>query len=244
MGTLVSEIVVQAFREGNYTAVGESTTAEEMAEAVPRLRNLLSSLLGIELGEQYRDWYVPQEHNPAAPLRYPLTPTGTGETSSEPWAYPPANSRLVVKITDAKTVYFPAYPNDGARMALIDTGSTGAITLHGNGRLIEGVASMTAGGPVTQYSGRKWLYRADLANWIRIDQPLTSASELPLPEEFDDLLVTGLAIRLAPRFQVKVDEVIGARFEDMLGRLKKRYKQSEKMPSAQELRQVFRSEGI
>lgn len=242
MGTLVSEIVVQAFREGNYTAVGETTTSEELIEAVPRVRNLVSSLLGFELGEQYRDWYVPQEYNPAAPLRFPLTPTGTGEVSTDVWAYPPANSRLIVKISDAKTVYFPAVPMDGARMALVDTGSTGAITLHGNGRLIEGVASMIAGGPVTQFSGRKWLYRADLANWIRIDEPLEAASEVPLPEEIDDLLITGLAMRLAPRFQVKLDESIVGRYADMLGRLKKRYKQSERQPSTQELRATFRSE--
>lgn len=239
MSTLVSEIVVQAFREGNFTAVGENTTAEELAEAVPRLRNLISSLLGFELGEQLRDWYVPGAYDPAAPLRHPLTPTGEGATSAEPYKYPPNNVRLVVRVDSDRTIYFPAFPNDGARMSFIDVGSTGVVTLDGNGRKIEGATSVTGA-----LDGRKWLYRADLADWIRIDEPLQAGNEVPLPEEFDDLLVTGLAIRLAPRFGVKVDEVIAGRFADMLDRLKKRYKQSERMPTSQEMRQIFRETGL
>jgi hypothetical protein len=240
--TQVSELVVQAFREGNFTAVGETTTPEELLEAVPRLRNLISSLLGIELGEAYRDWFVPSEFNPAAPLRYPLTPTGTGVTSTEPWAYPPANVRLLVSVTAAQTIYFPASPSDGARMAYVDINSTGDVTLHGNGRLIEGAASITTdigGDPAVSFSGRKWLYRADLGDWILL-KTLDKDDESPLPEEFDDLLVTGLAVRMAPRMGVKVDEMILGRYSDMLGRLKKRYKQSERIPSSAELRQAFR----
>ncbi len=235
--TQVSEIIVQAFREGNFTAVGETTTSEELTEAVPRLRNLISSLLGVELGEAYRDWYVPTTHIPEAPLRHPLTPTGTGTTSADTWAYPPANSRLVVSISSAKTVYFPAAPLDGARMAYSDVASTANMTLDGNGRLIEGAASLT--GASSTFHGRKWLYRADLSNWILLGL-LGPTSEVPLPPEFDDLLVCGMAMRLAPRFQTQPDEVIIQRYADMLGRLKKRYKQSERMPTSLELRQMFR----
>lgn len=243
MSTLVSEIVVQAFREGNFTSVGENTTAEELVEAIPRLRNLISSLFGTDLGEQYRDWFVPVSFVPEAPLRHPLTPSGTGETSGMPWIYPPANSRLVVKLTEARTLYFPAYPMDGARMAYVDVGSTvGVVTLNGNGRKIEGAASIVDGAEAAALAGRRWFYRADLADWIRIDEPLAADDEVPLPEEFDDLLVTGLAVRLAPRFQVKIDDTTTARFTDMLDRLKKRYKQSERMPTTHELRQTFRSE--
>lgn len=243
MSTLVSEIVVQAFREGNFTSVGENTTAEELVEAIPRLRNLISSLFGTDIGEQLRDWFVPVSYVPEAPLRHPLTPSGTGETSGAPWIYPPQNSRLIVKLTEARTLYFPAYPNDGARMSYVDAGSTaGMVTLHGNSRKIEGAASITDGALALALAGRKWFYRADLADWIRIDEPLEAGDPIPLPEEFDDLFVCGLAIRLAPRFQVKIDDNTTARFTDMLDRAKKRYKQSERMPTTHELRQTFRSE--
>jgi len=239
MPTLVSEIIVQAFREGNFIAVGESTTAEELVEAIPRLNNYISALLGIELGEQYRDWYAPTEHNPVAPLRFPLTPTGTGETSAEPWAYPPPNVRLLVLTTAPTTLYFPAMPSDGARMALVDVGSLADVTLNGNGRRIEDAASITAA--PEDLNGRKWLYRADLGNWMRLNV-LGANDPVPLPPEFDDLLVTGLAIRLAPRFGVQMDPTIVARNDDMLSRLKKRYKQSEHMPSSLEMRNLLRSE--
>lgn len=244
--TVVSEIVVQAFREANFTAVGQSTTAEELIEAVPRLNNYIKALFGIEVGEHYRDWYVPNAWDPAQPLRYPLTPDGS-ETSGDPYQRPPANVRLITKITSAKTLYFPATPNDGARMSYVDVGSTAIVTLDGNGRLIEGVPSLTGDVAVppepAELHGRRWFYRADLGNWILIET-LGQDDEVPLPEEFDDLLVTGLAIRLAPRFSVKIDEVIALRNADMLNRLKKRYKQSEQMPSSTaELRSHFRDHG-
>lgn len=239
MSTLVSEIIVQAFREGNFIAVGESTTAEELAEAVPKLNNFLTSLFGIELGEQYRDWYAPSVHDPVAPLRFPLTPTGTGETSAEPWAYPPPNVRLVLSFVLASTLYFPAMPSDGARMALVDVGSLADVTLSGNGRRIEGVATLTA--PPAELNGRKWLYRADLGNWVRLNV-LAAGDAVPLPPEFDDLLVCGLAIRMAPRFGVTIAPTTIELYTDMLGRLKKRYKQSERMPTAMEMRNMMRSE--
>lgn len=239
MSTLVSEIIVQAFREGNFIAVGESTTAEELAEAVPKLNNFLNSLFGIELGEQFRDWYAPSEYDPVVPLRFPLTPTGTGETNAEPWAYPPPNVRLVVVSATAITLYFPAMPNDGARMALVDVGSLADVTLSGNGRKIEGVTSLTA--PPAELNGRKWLYRADLGNWVRLNV-LAAGDAVPLPPEFDDLLICGLAIRMAPRFGVTISQTTVECYTDMLARLKKRYKQSERMPTAMEMRGMMRSE--
>jgi hypothetical protein len=240
MSTLVSDIVAQAFREGNYTAVGEDPTTEEMAEAVPRLRNLVSSLFGFELGEQLTDWYAPSDLLPSSPLTYPRTPSGSGENTSTPWAYPPANSRLIVSVSAATTLYFPPYPDDGARIAYIAApGTTGIVTLSGNGRKVEGAASVVAAAAGT-FDGRKWFYRADLADWVRVDQTLVEASQVPLPEEFDDLLVTGLALRLSARFGTKIDDTVAARFTDMLGRAKKRFKQSANAPVGPELQQMMR----
>lgn len=231
MSTAVSEIINQAFRDGNFVAVGEDPTAAEVAEAMPRLNNLIASLFGIELGEVVREWPVPTVWYPTAPLRSQLMLMG--ESAAESWAYPPANVRLVVRITAPSTVYFPLDPQDGARIAYADVGSSAALTLNGNGRLIDGEEEITGSPPAE--GNRTWLYRADLGNWIQLKNPLAADDEVPLPPEFDDLLVTGLAIRLGPRFGVKIDDTIIARFVDMSSRLKKRYKQTEGMPVAETL---------
>ena len=244
--TLMSEIIVQAFREGNFVSLGEDTTTEELAEAVPRLRNLINAVIGFELGELQRDWYVPQEHDPEAPIRFPLTPSGLGTTSASPYQYPPSNVRLLVKLTSSRTLYLPAHPFDGARISYLDMGSTvtADTTIDGNGRLIESAATIVtdldAVTPVT-FHGRTWFYRADLGDWIRFTD-LQSTDTVPTPPEFDQLWITGLAISLAPRFQIQIQDQVKSTYMDMLARLKKRYKQSERLPSAVEMRQLFRYE--
>jgi len=237
--TVMSEIIVQAFREGNFVALGEDTTTEELAEAVPRLRNLINAVIGFELGELQRDWYVPQIHDPEAPIRFPLTPTGTGGEAALPYQFPPSNVRLLVKVTEVRTLYFPAHPFDGARISFLDMGSTAAVTIDANGRLIEGEASLTEAAAV--FHMRTWFYRADRGEWIVLTN-LQSDDTMPTPPEFDQLWITGLAVSLAPRFQVQIQEQTTATYADMLSRLKKRYKQSERLPSAVEMRQLFRYE--
>lgn len=244
----VAEIIQQAFREGNFIAVGETPTPEEQAETIPRLRNLLSSLFGYEVGEQYRDWRVPAKFTPPSPLRAPFTPDGESNPSpSEMWKYPPPNSRLLVRTTQNLTVLFPVEPRDGARMQLINVGpdDTATITLDGNGRLIEDGGSVTD--TLANLDGRKWFYRADLGNWIRIDtidvlgdnDPTTET--IPLPGEFDEVLICGLAMRLSVRFETKVDQETVRRYADVLSRLKKRYRQGEGVPSSfGELRSTVR----
>jgi hypothetical protein len=228
----VSEIVKEAFREGNFIAVGEDPTPEELAEAIPRLRNLVDSLFGVEIGEKYRDWYVPSDLSTSVPLRSPLTPTGISNGASAPsWQYPPANVRLLVKTAEARSVYLPANPSDGARVQFINIASTVGVnvTIDGNGHLVENAVSVTD--TVANLNGRRWFYRADTANWVKLESIADENSTLPLPEEFNDYFVCGLAIRLSTRFQVKVDDATVARFADMAKRIKNRYKQTEAMPA-------------
>lgn len=235
----VSEIIVQAYREGNFIAVGEVPTADEVAEAVPRLNSFIASLFGIELGEVLHDWYAPNENEPAAPLRRPLTPSGAGEAAGPFWIYPPPNARLLLALTEGRAIYFPAAPSDGARMALVDVGSTAEVTLSGNGRKIEGAATLTA--TPAALSERTWLYRADLGDWVRL-KTLVEVDVPPLPDTFDDLLICGLTIRLAPRFGVVTAAETAQRYVDMLGHLKKRYKQEVPMPNSAEPYRSLRSE--
>lgn len=230
----VSEIVNQAYREGNFVAVGELPTAAEVSEAIPLLNRLISSFFGHELGELVREWPAPAVGYPTAPIRWQLTPTGPAASGAEPWIYPPGNVRMIVSITSAKTIYFPVNPQDGARISYVDVGSTAALTLDGNGRTIEEQTSITGSPPAD--GKRTWFYRADLGDWIQL-KTLVAADDVPLPEEFDDLFITGLAIRIAPRYGVKMDESVVARFVDMIGRAKHRFKQTEGYPVAET--QVF-----
>jgi hypothetical protein len=151
------------------------------------------------------------------------------------WPYPPENSRLVVTITAPKTIYFPAEPTDGARMAYVDAGSTAALTINGSGRLVQGVPAIEGQGGT-----RRWFYRADQANWICLEQ-LQVEDTVPLPPEFDDLFICGLVVRLAPRFKATVDAAITSRYTDMLERAKQRYTAGEKPKSAAEMRSLLRT---
>lgn len=225
MDTKAGEIIVQAFSEGGFKPRGNSSIAEEMQEALPVLNSLLFSLVGVELGEQYRDWPVPPNRRSPVPSRYPLGPID--ETPDRcVWANPPINSRILAANDTDVTVYFPANPRDGARMAYADVGANACITMDGNGRLIQGLPTIQgAGGSV------RWLYRSDLGNWICLHK-LEIKDEVPLPQEFDDLLITGLVTRLSPRFGAEVSPWIADRYRDMLSRLKKRYRQTEAMPAA------------
>jgi hypothetical protein len=227
------EVIAQAFREGNFTAVGATPTAEEIAEALPRLRNLLATLYGNEAGEAYRDWYVPSALVVAAPLRSPFAPASDPAVSSaDSWAYPAQNVRLLVKTTIARTVYLPANPSDGARIMVLNIGSTGSLnlTLDGNGHLID--AATTKTDTLTNLSGKWWFYRADRGEWLVQAGIASESTPMPLPDEFDDYFVCGLAIRLSTRFQVKVDDATVARFNSMQRRFKQRYRQSEGMPAS------------
>jgi hypothetical protein len=238
MSSTAGEIIVQAFREPNFTPIGHTSTAEEIVEAIPRLNNLINALFGVELGEEFRDWPILTAWPQAQEKHHPLTPTST-EQSTTPWPYPPQNSRLLVTISGAdRTIYFPASPTDGARMQFIDVGSTANPILHGYGRLIEG--GLTLPGTPSGLDGKKWMYRADQGNWIRLE-PITDVDdEIPFPPEFDDLFISGLAIRLAPRFGVTIDPQIVTRYDDMLARVKLRYKESSRPKSAHELRSLAR----
>jgi hypothetical protein len=222
--TKAGEIIVQAFRDGNFLTERDST-AEDMLEALPRLNSMIFSLLGLELGEQYRDWPVPFFRTSSVASRYPLGPLAHDLTPDQ-WTNPPVNVRIMASITAPATVYFPNNPSDGARMAYADAGATALLTFDGNGRLIQGQPTIQGVG-----GSRRWLYRADDANWVCLEK-LGMDDRMPLPPEFDELFINGLIIKLSTRFKTTVSDDVRMGYADMLSRLKKRYKQSEEIPAA------------
>lgn len=194
--TLVSSILLQAYRESNLIALG--TTAlnpNQETEALARLNAIIASVLGWEAGENLKQWPVGTAGyvDPDAGLRRDV------------WKCPPINSTLVLNLTQAETIYLPEKPSDGARMSVQDLGgnlATYNVVLDGNGRLIEAARTLTLN---TDSLNRTWLYRADLGDWRRVST-LVAADEMPFPIEFDDMFIILLAIRLNPRYGRKMDE--------------------------------------
>lgn len=222
--TTAQTIVNDAYRENNIVAFGQTPDTNQSTEGLTLLNRILYSFYGDVLGEYLMDWPVPSTTR-TAPVnaRFPLSPADEA-LPDDVWPYPPNNVRLVAKLSTATTVYLPFEPNDGAFVGLADAGSTASINLiiDANGRKIEGNPTLTVV-PNTTTTAR-WMYRADLADWVRLNV-LTLTDSSPLPFEFDDTLTALLAVRLAPRYGREVRETTAAVASDGYERLRKRYKQ-------------------
>lgn len=221
--TTARTIITDAYREVNIIPIGTDPTDAEFAEGLRRLNVYIDSLFGMDLGEFMQDW--PLTKLWTAP-EFRATPLGRFDTDlpAEVRPYPPLNARIITNLAQAKTVYLYPEPIDGARLAVADIGSTAELTISGNGRRISGAASLTyiPSPSVT----RQWFYRADKGEWTEIVE-LGLDDELFFPSEFDDLFVTGLAIRLAPRSGQRAgQETIAANIRAGK-KLKRRYAQTE-----------------
>lgn len=227
-----SRIIERAYREAAIKAVGAGLSQVEYQEGLERLNGFISSLFGGEIGQNLTDWQVPgalrtadaPTNNLALPYPQNLSvvgqPFSPQETPNNAYVfYPPANVRIVWGGDQASSLYLPEYPTDGARIELVNAGSSAALSVLGNGRRVSGGASFAfahTAAPLTLF------YRADLANWLPITQlALTSAS--PLPAEFDELLVAGTAIRLTALDEISPQSGTMFIYDRLLKRLKQRY---------------------
>lgn len=178
--TLVSSIIVNAYRESNLTGVGRSLTSNQETEGLSLLNGLIPATIGQEVGQELYDINVGGQYD------WPI------------WDYAPENVRLVLNSGAPQTLYLHPKPYDGQRLAVADAGQTLAssnLTLNGNGRQIEGAATLVLD---TDGLCAQWLYRGDLGNWVRIEG-LELTDAMPLPIEFDDYFAILLAMRLNPR---------------------------------------------
>jgi len=222
--SLTSEIITFAHRETNLVAKGQAPSAEHVAEALPRLNSLVSAAYGYEVGRQFIDWPVGQQGISAEDQTY---------WSANEWQFPPANVRLIAASDSAQTIYLHPQPSDGARVALIDPAgllASAPITIDGNGRRIEGVAS------VVPTVNTIWFYRADQGNWVVLSA-LTAVDpeEFPFPIEFDDYFVIMLAARINPRYGRSLSEASTAILGATLEKLRARYRQAALVPGERAL---------
>ena len=229
--TTAIELIQAGFREGNLIAAGKQPTEDEQTEALGVLNRFVNSIFGYEMGENLTDWNVPPQQRTATTITsYPQDPSCSPLSNQQAWQYqrPPKNQRIVFGGIEV-TVYFPSDPMDGSRMALVQGSGEGVdytpgsiLTLDGNGRTIEGTATLDLETPV---QGRQWLYRADLADWVRC-QDMELDDESPFPKEFDDFFICALSMRLAPRYgKVTATETQQTAIAT-LKRLKTRYRQA------------------
>jgi hypothetical protein len=229
---LASRAVERAYREAAIVRLGATLSTEEYEEGLERLNGFLSSLFGSEIGQTLQDWQVPANlrtapyisNNIALPFPQNLTVSGQPFSPQDfPNAlvpfYPPANVRVVWGGSEPTNLYLPEYPTDGARMEFVNAGSSAILTVLGNGRRIDGGDSLQ----FEPTDGTLLLfYRADLASWLPIGQ-LQLTDDVPLPAEFDELLVAGTAIRLTALDEIPPQSGTMFIYDRLLARCKQRY---------------------
>lgn len=218
---LVSECISAAYREADVTTVGNYPSTAEQAESLVLLNNFSLRLFGTEFGENLLDWPVP----PIAGQQCIPDDLVSSNMSTTWYEVPRTNSRLLVAISAALSVKMPANPQDGSQIMIVDVGSTSVnLTLDGNGRLISGQTTQIDTPQV--FDGRRYFYRADLASWELV-AVLGLNDPLPLVEDFNDLFITYLAMRLSPRNAQETMEETALVYKDQLAKARRRYRQEQ-----------------
>lgn len=216
--TSVSDIIFSAYRDANGVSIHATLSAAEQLQGLQRLRSIIASVYGNEAGENLKDW--PLGNYGRASPDYPIDENA--DWLRRPWI----NTRMIATAQEARTVYLPGLPQDGARIALIDPYARLAaypVTIDGNGRTIEGAASLVVN--TNSFNG-VWFFRADMGDWVRITG-IEDSSEMPFPEEFDDYFIIALAMRLNPTFGRSLDPQSATRFKQQMNQLQARYVQSQ-----------------
>lgn len=217
--TTLRTIVSDGLRESGILQIGTDPEADEFLEGFRRLTNIISSLFGKELGENFSTVTLGLNNLSASRQNENLLPEFRNKWLS-------SNTRYVCNLTSAEILYLDPNPQDGARLSVVDAGgnfATRNLTLVGNGRLIENSSSVLLN---TNGTNSEWFYRDDLANWQKISV-LTENDQSPFPAEFDDLLTTLLALRLNPRYGVETRQETASILNEIKQKFKARYKQTE-----------------
>lgn len=217
---LVTEIVKDAYREANLIPITQSPTLDEQTEALRLLNRFVRSIYGNEAGDRLQPFAVGTN--------------GVVTTQSLPMYtftspnYVPLNARLMVNSTSPLTVNLHPDPEDGSRIAVVDsTGNFASVnfTLNGNGRKIDGASTAIL---ATNGLTKEWFYRSDLGQWVAISN-LGLNDVFPFPIEFEDMFVIGLATRLNPRNGVSLDDQAMMNLRRQRGLFRARYSQSIQM---------------
>jgi hypothetical protein len=115
--------------------------------------------------------------------------------------------------------------------------ATHNLTLDGDGMLIDGTATkvLSTNGVAVEY-----FFRADLAEWVVVSE-IDIDSELPFPNEYDDLFISLLALRLNPRYGVQTRGETAEAVKRGITKMRSRYRQKEAQSSEEAL---LRTQGV
>lgn len=197
--TLVSTIISDAYRESNMLALGKDPTVNQGTEALRLYNQVIGAIYGGDAGERLQDWPLGNFDRDPNGCDYLLPYT------DHRLHHPPINMRLIAVNTEAQTLWLTTRPQDGSRMGVADPFSrlaTVPLTIDGNGRPIEGAASILLN---VDGTFREWFYRADLAAWVKLTD-LAADDENPFPAAYDIMFTILLAMRLNPRYGRALDE--------------------------------------
>lgn len=231
--TLNSTIITNAYRESNFKGQSQTLTSVEQTEGLAMLQSLVDSFFGLVVGTKAKPWFIPHEFNTSPEAaNYPATPGNMHLRNQNDENYPPPNTRVFLRNSAVKTVYFQMKPEDGAMMQFVDAGFTAPVTLDGNGVFVGDtgvdytVTINDSFGGGSRVPTRTYVFRGDIASWV-LTSDLTYAGEIPFPAELDDFWITALAIRLAPRFGNEPNNATMMRYKDMLTYARGLYRQTE-----------------
>lgn len=217
--TLVSQIIVDAYRMSNLLAISTAPTTAQQDEALRYLNRIVKSVFGNEAGDPLTAFPV-GNNNYQRPSGYPWWNT----VPDNDW-FVPKNTRVVLNVNTADiNLYLHPAPDNGSRFAAIDQSGTLAtypVTVYGNGATIEGQLSLILN---TNDFDAEWFYREDLGDWTRYS-PLLASDNFPFPEEFDDYFIALLAMRLNPAYGTSMDDQSAAVMQRSGKQLRARYTQ-------------------
>ncbi len=223
MATL-RKIITDAYRESGIIQKGSLPDADQMQEGLDKLLMIIENVFGQEVGSLYQDINYGDDG---------IVNSYSVDSNREVFidnSYARPSYRLLINSTSPKTIYLDPSPYDGARFAVIDVGqnfTTAPITIDADTRRIEDnkqVVLNTDGAVV------EWMYRADLAQWVRVS-PLTLDSETPFPSKFDDYFIIKLATRLYPRYLVATAQETLMHYNELKRKFKSQYTTSQEMNS-------------
>lgn len=219
--TTISQLITDAYQANNLIALSAIPTATEQAVALRYTNRIFKALFGNEIGDKLSDGVLS-----TGGITYPdyaySYPINTFNVRS--------NTRIINAATAPVTIYMPTNPQPGARVSFIDltgTISTNPVTIDGSKRLVESSATLVMN---TNLAGSDWFYRDDLAGWQKVSS-LAVTDNFPLPEEFEELFIAELTLRLDPTVQHPVPNETSFVMKELKRKLRSRYRQTIEQPS-------------
>lgn len=226
--TLVSDIITDAFRRSNLIALGQTPNTNQAAEALRYLNRIVKSVFGNEVGEKLNAFPIGR-HNISRPAGYPWW----NNVPDNNFYFPP-NVRAMLNLDDNVQVDLFLHPDPpiGCRFAynLMDPGRGQSAVIHGNGRYFTGSDTVTIDSSSDLEA--EYLYRDDLANWVKY-APIIASDTFPFPSEFDDFFIVSLAMVVNPAYGQLLDPQSQAVFNRSAQQIRARYHQN--IPTRSEL---------